>query len=69
MTDQQKERLRQIHSLEGFIKEWKKLVDMGYRATDALDLLNEEYETYFGERRYSDYSSFAVAKSRKEKAK
>ena len=54
-------------SADGFVREFWHRTKKHKKLIDAYEELEEEFETNFGKRRYSDYDSFRVCRDRKIK--
>ena len=65
------ERIRKMHNSEGFQNLFDELMKANpyFSKARIYELLEEEHEKLFGERKYSGYASFSVTRSRLIKAK
>ena len=54
---------------DGFIQRFWEKTKIHKTYKSAYEELEDEYEGYFGERRYSDYNSFRICRDRKIKKK
>tara|TARA_R110002020_G_scaffold385529_1_gene596449 strand:+ start:2380 stop:2595 length:216 start_codon:yes stop_codon:yes gene_type:complete len=56
-------------SADGFVREFWARSKNYKKLIDAYEDLEKDYESFFGQRRYSDYNSFRTCRDRKIKHK
>lgn len=61
MTDNE---LRKLVNPKEFVNAWFRMLPAHKTYEEAYEALEAEYENYFKRRRYADYNSFRVVKSR-----
>lgn len=63
------ERALQLMSLSGFLDAWWRYQQQGYSKVESYDMLEREFEKYFGRTRFTSYKSFYQTVWFKEKRK